>query len=141
MIVRTAATVVSENSLYVTANAPIDDDRVVEQRHDRARAVAEVEPERDVHHDQQDRVEQRLTPSPAAACPPWRPPTRPGGIAATAPAPSLRVEGPADLGVQADQRHLVGVVLGAAEAAAPASVLTPIAFSEFCSDRRLDRLS
>ena len=33
---------------------------VVEQRDDRARAVAEVEAEGDVDHDQQDRVEQRL---------------------------------------------------------------------------------
>ena len=106
-----------ERELLVGHGEGADDDHgVVEQRDDRARAVPEVEAEGDVDHDEQDRVEQRsgaVELQLLAGLGAHRLDLRDGGHGAGAEA---RVERAPDLGVEADQRHLVGVLLGAAEA-------------------------
>ena len=60
MTVSSPATEISETSVQVTREHADDHDRVVDRRERRARRVPDVEPEREVQHDQEDRVDDRL---------------------------------------------------------------------------------
>ena len=112
----------------------------MEQRDDRARAVAKVEPEGDVDDDQQDRAQQRLDAVVAQLLArPWRPPSRPAGSVDGAGA---ELASPARFltSVSRPTRvDLVGVIFGAAEPLHLGGVDARPPSSDDGQRRRLDR--